>query len=394
MKSLVEVASLNRQSHLNHINHPEENVFLLHGFLHTFNVLAHLHNMIINKNEKTSLELSLKIDGSPSIVFGFHPKTKKFFVGTKSVFNKKPKINYTIEDIVANHSHSPGLVEKLNQALHYLPKIMIGRSGIYHGDIIFSEIDKFKFANTISFKPNTITYRVDSNNKEYKYVDLAKFGIAIHTSYKGTPYSNDSLEGMTPSYSLNDIFFNLHDDVYIMKIRTDINEVKNYKDDAVAAKLAQAQNEYKDFNAKDLQNIELHALMLKAYFNYNLRNNKTHDDINNYYMFCNNKLTVDIDKLKTEKGKEKRIAIKSNFLSHIIENTETLTQVISVYHHIQHAKNMLVDALNDMDHTFNHNIMGKNTGPEGYIAVLNNIPVKLVHRHEFSKLNFSNSINV
>ena len=32
---------------------------------------------------------SVKIDGSPAIVWGTNPENGKFFVGTKSVFNKK-----------------------------------------------------------------------------------------------------------------------------------------------------------------------------------------------------------------------------------------------------------------------------------------------------------------
>jgi hypothetical protein len=49
-------------------------------------------------------EVSLKIDGSPAIVWGTNPATGNFFVGTKSVFNKvKLKINESHEDIDANH---------------------------------------------------------------------------------------------------------------------------------------------------------------------------------------------------------------------------------------------------------------------------------------------------
>ena len=50
-------------------------------------------------------ELSVKIDGSPAIVWGTNPATGNFFVGTKSVFNKvKIKINETHDDIDRNHS--------------------------------------------------------------------------------------------------------------------------------------------------------------------------------------------------------------------------------------------------------------------------------------------------
>ena len=49
--------------------------------------------------------LSVKMDGAPAIVWGVNPETGKFFVGTKSVFNKvKIKINETHEDIDNNHT--------------------------------------------------------------------------------------------------------------------------------------------------------------------------------------------------------------------------------------------------------------------------------------------------
>ena len=48
---------------------------------------------------ETDYEVSLKIDGSPSIVFGTNPTNGKFFVCTKSAFNKvkKLKINYAVK---------------------------------------------------------------------------------------------------------------------------------------------------------------------------------------------------------------------------------------------------------------------------------------------------------
>ena len=46
------------------------------------------------------VHVTTKWDGSPAIVCGTNPENGKFFVGTKSVFNKKsPKINYTIQDV-------------------------------------------------------------------------------------------------------------------------------------------------------------------------------------------------------------------------------------------------------------------------------------------------------
>ena len=53
-------------------------------------------------------EVSVKYDGAPAIVYGVNPENGKFFVGTKSVFNKRRiKINYTHTDIESNHGHIP-----------------------------------------------------------------------------------------------------------------------------------------------------------------------------------------------------------------------------------------------------------------------------------------------
>ena len=75
------------------------------------------------KNGKKTSELTTKYDGSPALVYGHHPKNGKFFVASKSAFNKTPKINYTPKDVDANHGHAPGLAAKLKDALTHLPKI-------------------------------------------------------------------------------------------------------------------------------------------------------------------------------------------------------------------------------------------------------------------------------
>ena len=75
-----------------HLEHPED--MIMYGrraALRTVNALLHKH-----------LPLGVKWDGAPAIVFGTNPENGKFFVGTKSVFNKvKVKIAYSYEDIDA-----------------------------------------------------------------------------------------------------------------------------------------------------------------------------------------------------------------------------------------------------------------------------------------------------
>ena len=69
-----------------HIEHPEDSI--LTGDLSVL-------NWFIAKSN-----ISAKIDGAPAIVWGTNPANGKFFVGTKSVFNKvKIKINHSHEEI-------------------------------------------------------------------------------------------------------------------------------------------------------------------------------------------------------------------------------------------------------------------------------------------------------
>ena len=94
-------------------------------------------------------ELSVKIDGSPAIVWGTNPTTGNFFVGTKSVFNKvKIKINETHDDIDRNHS---GVVADI---LHHCFDCLPCFDGIVQGDFI-------GFGGDDTFCPNTITYIFD-----------------------------------------------------------------------------------------------------------------------------------------------------------------------------------------------------------------------------------------
>ena len=97
----------------------------------------------------TESDLSVKFDGSPAIVWGTNPVNGKFFVGTKSVFNKvKIKINHSHEEIDKNHTGEVALI--LHACFANLPRT----DGIIQGDFI-------GFGGDDTYTPNTITYVFD-----------------------------------------------------------------------------------------------------------------------------------------------------------------------------------------------------------------------------------------
>ena len=118
-----------------HIEHPEDSI--LNGDLSVLNWFT------------ANGKISAKIDGAPAIVWGRNPASGKFFVGTKSVFNKKLiKINESHEDIDRNHKGNVAHI--LHECLDFLPRT----DDIYQGDFI-------GFGGEECYQPNTITYYFD-----------------------------------------------------------------------------------------------------------------------------------------------------------------------------------------------------------------------------------------
>jgi hypothetical protein len=133
-----------------HLEHPEDSI--LNGDLTVL-------DWFVNPGT-----LSVKIDGAPAIVFGTNPATGKYFVGTKSVFNKvKIKINHSHEEIDANHQGEVARI--LHACFDYLPRT----DTVYQCDFI-------GFGGSDEYTPNTITY-------QFPEVVSQQIIVAPHTCY-------------------------------------------------------------------------------------------------------------------------------------------------------------------------------------------------------------------
>ena len=116
-----------------HLEHPEDSI--LTGDLSCLDWFVESDSII-----------STKIDGAPAIVWGTNPANGKWFVGTKSVFNKvKIKINHSHEEIDANHQG------KVARILHACFDCLPRTKSIIQGDFI-------GYGGSDTFRPNTITY--------------------------------------------------------------------------------------------------------------------------------------------------------------------------------------------------------------------------------------------
>ena len=179
-----------------HIEHPEDSI--LNGDLTVLDWFT------------TNGTISAKIDGAPAVVWGRNPASDKFFVGTKSVFNKVLiKINESHEDIDRNHKKP--VSDILHACFDYLPRV----DSIIQGDFI-------GFGGEECYQPNTITYYFDE-------IVTQNIIIAPHTGYKAEKDLRDSFAfPLTISLPSNDEVLFVRPNVSISEHRDDIKDMCDF----------------------------------------------------------------------------------------------------------------------------------------------------------------------
>ena len=395
--TLVEDAS---EDKLKHLEHAEDHVINsgMEGFAHAYHNLEDVRDQINGK--KNSTKITTKYDGSPSIVFGHHPETGKFFVASKSAFNKNPKLNYTPEDIEKNHGHAPGLVQKLKQALEHLPKVTPSK-GVFQGDVMHSGIksktnphgDIVNEGGKYHFKPNTLTYSTSHNSEEGKKIAHSKFGVAVHTAYEGK-----TLEDMKAQYGAELGNFKKHPDVHLISTVDDVKNANLGTDQnhTYEHHLELAKQAFKNTDKKDYKAIEGHQDHLKTYINRTVREG-TKPSVKGYSEHLKEQHLKAIAKVSTAKAVAAKTDLMQKDLDHVKKHSEKFQKVLDMHHHLQAAKDRLVQALS-VNPKFEHSIPepgstkitgGKPAKPEGFVVIRNNRPTKFVDRAEFSRANFA-----
>ena len=384
-----------------HLEHLEDDIINRgsKGGVNAINFLKAVRDMLAG-HSGTKINTTVKWDGAPAIICGVNPENGKFFVGTKSVFNVTPKINYTTADIRQNHSGA--VAQKLSVCLAHLSTLNIKQ--ILQGDLLFTNDTKsvaIDGEKMISFTPNTITYAVQASSGIGKKIARAKMGIVFHTMYTGKTIKN-----------LNANFGNVRGSgnsrvwVASAAYRDDSGSIMFTKSELSKfdAQIRMAEGSlYK--GEKILNEMQSQAsnplsvgFRLKAFFNYYIRNNKggmgkvrvLQDMFRDYY---ENTLKMEIDARKTDKAKQKYRDILATGLKFINQNKSSLYFAIASHVTLANAKTTLIQKMNQIQQIGHYIKTGTGyrvTAPEGFVAVDRVAgAVKLVDRLEFSRANFT-----
>jgi hypothetical protein len=386
---LLEKATEKTGKHLTHI---EDLPFSTgdEGVEHIANTLDDLNTMLSGKQKasfnapKAKSFVAGKFDGAPAIIFGKDPGAGKFFVASKSAFNKNPKINYTMEDIERNHGHAPGLADKLRQALMYLPSVA-PKKGIYQGDAMYDRWSIKKGDKQHEWTPNTITYKVKANSEEGRKAFRAKFGIVVHTKYEGK-----TLGDLKPTPYVDNENFSENPDVHLMPAKVDMNP-ENWKPKDRADftnALENAKIIYAKMKHDEFDEVVKHSDLLDLYFNQTVKSQKK-PEVDEYIKFLTTKAEQEANKLKTPSKQEAVRRKYGDLIKHVQAKKKSFGNAFAVREHIEDAKGALMKGLRQNTSDYEYAINGKKTGPEGYVVYRDGQDaVKLVDRKEFSKMNF------
>lgn len=374
-----------------HLEHLEDEI-LNNGYTGFQRVVQTIRGVVdsFSANNPSAYDVTVKWDGAPAIVCGIDPSSGKFFVGTKSVFNVTPKLNFTFKDIDTNHP-SDGLNAKLKLALKHLSKL--GIRGVLQGDLLFDQDtlahEKIDGNTYLTFRANTITYAVDPKSQLGKRIASAKIGIVFHTAYEG-----DSISAMVARFN--------PDISYLKKSRT------VWFDNATL----RVANGTALFSPAERENIEQSILKLtqtaaslKTTLNALSRNEGVRTSIKTYIngLVRSNKSSgqADANQLLAFMAQKTKIIRKKSStkftpsMEWIKANRNQINRIFVLHNGVSALKLIVVSKLSSLKSevgTFIKDRKGyRVTTPEGYVAIdrMSNQAMKLVDRLDFSRSNFN-----
>ena len=343
--------------------------------------------------------VTVKWDGAPAVICGTNPDNGRFFVGTKSVFNKVgPKIIYSEDEV--DGMYSGQLASKLKDAYKYLSTLSI--PNVVQGDLLFTD-DKYE-ANIggdtcIAFQPNTIVYAVPKDSDIGQKIDQAKFGIVFHTSYSGrsldtmsASFGNIGIQGNTDVFVTSSDFKNASGEANMSSVeKTVYTNLVNKTEGS----LKQASRFLDLMKGNNMNKFTLN-IMFKTFFNRYVREGKNligaRNTARDFAQYFSNALDKEIDKKKMKSTKDKYLELKNKGLKFISDNQQAIYMTVASYMNLQAAKNFMIRKLQKVNTfgTFLRTPDGyRVTAPEGFVAIRSGQALKLVDRLEFSRANFT-----
>jgi len=391
------MANIKQLKHLEHLEDEMLN-YGTDGCAAAVAFLKELRKMLGHQDSQGFMQT--KWDGAPSVICGVHPYTKRFFVGTKSVFNKtEPKLCFLPGDV--DTYYTGDLAEKLKFSLEYFSKL--GIEGVVQGDLLYTSDLKTETVNgerLYTFRPNTITYGIPVDHPLGIAARQSKIGVVFHTHYTGDDLADmqaragadvtGSREALvikndTPMHRVGFSAAELRQfDNHVQKIERMCSLAGDFLDDLVS-------------NMGSTGDKKFHiSTYIKQFFNSEVRAGtqitNVDETVNALVNFYDEKMQKELAKIKTVANRTKKCALVYNSENYLLDNVYKFKTMIALYKEIQTLKQMVIDKLDHLEEfrTFVQTDNGyKVTTPEGYVMHKDGSMIKFVNRFEFAFNNFT-----
>ena len=401
MNTFSTYLSEEKNTHMTHI----EDLVLdggVNGARQAIVALQSLRDMLAgHEASEARVGLTVKWDGAPAVFAGIDPQDGKFFVAKKGIFNKNPKVYKSHKDIEADTEGD--LQKKLKIAFDNLK--LLGIKGVVQGDIMFTKDDlkneTIEGEEYITFHPNTIVYAVPKD--EAAALLAAEIGVVFHTAYEGKTF-----EEMRASYGVDVEAFKKTTKVWAVSAGVrDVGGRANLtasETKQVTKALSDAGKLFQSIGRGVFELVssdtELNTI-INTYNNTYIRraermgSGKQH--VRGLIKYIHDHYQKQVDKLKTDKSKDAKIAKRQAVLDNIDSHQDDLSKMFELQKLLVFAKEIIINKLNEINltKTFVKTKNGfKVTGAEGFVAIdrIGGGAVKLVNRLEFSTNNFNPDI--
>ena len=393
------MANVTQLKHLEHI----EDEMLNYGVEGCDAAVSAMKEMLRMLGKKPSSGyMQTKWDGAPAVICGEHPYTGRFFVGTKSVFNKEnPKICFFDDDV--DTFYDGDLADKLKASLKYFKEL--GISGVVQGDLMFTAKDKkyetIEGEDLVTFRPNTITYGSPVDSDMGKAITKAEIGVVFHTHYTGDDLATMNAKAGADVTSNIDGCVVINNDTPMTDVSVPSQTLKKFEGNLVIIeKMCRTSGKFLDHlvdNMGTTGNKKFHvASFLKQFFNAEIKASRKINDpkiaLKSLGEFYHEKMGKEVAKMKSVQKQAERRKMLYDGLTYLEENEKEFHAMFALYRKIQENKQIVIDALDNLESfkTFVQTDKGyKVTAPEGYVLHHNGDMIKLVNRIEFSYINFT-----
>lgn len=400
---LVESENITGQV-LKHMIHTED--FLLMGKTasnYAYDILTSVYDTL--KGNTSKVRITYKMDGSPNI-FGASDFHGRRFVGMKHAFKNDGTLNEDkvafSEEEVSKVSATEEVQKKMLALFKALPYIDIPKDEIWSGDYLFSneDLQYLTLENTpcIAFHPNTIVYAIPLSDPLATKIRRSIFGIAWHTKYVGEDFNHLKISFDVDKNNLQEIpnIFQMDASIPSIAGKVTMTEEETLQVTGALSTLRKDLDNLlsKDFYYKAIEDRDYKG-SLDIYRNAVIRKGSQDLDARGFFDWITERLNKEIEKKKTEKGKQAWEIKKQEVLNFLTE--EELNQIFEVQKEIIDIKEFFIHKLDSLGimKTYlkytNGDYIPANA--EGYaISDVEGNVQKMVSRLEFSRANFSQDI--